>query len=94
VLRGIERLHREVARLNRPRSAIITPTPGGWPTEVRVGDEVQITYNGELRHVRVLAITSMAIRAWDLDKQSMRSFTFMKIGAAKTPRETDAAAQQ
>jgi hypothetical protein len=92
VLRDIENLHREVARLSRPRSAVITPTPGGSPVEVRVGDEVEIAYEGELRRVRILAITDWGLRCRDLDKQSMRSFTFMKIGAAEMPHETDEAA--
>lgn len=93
MLRNIQNLHREVARLSRPRSAVITPTPDGRPAEVSVGDEVEIIYEGELRRIRVLAITSWGLRCRDLDKQAVRSFKFTKIGAAEGPPETDGAAQ-
>lgn len=93
MLEGIERLHAEVNRIRRPRSVTITPAPGRQPVEVGLGDEVEISYEGEARRIRVLAITSWGLRCRDLDKQSMRSFKFTKIGAAERPPETDEAAQ-
>lgn len=89
MLQGVERLHRELARISRPRKATITPTPGGPSVEVEVGDEIKFDYEGERHRVRVLAITPTAIRAWDLDKKAMRSFKFDKIGTTgETPAES------
>lgn len=92
MLEGIERLHAEVNRIRRPRSVTVTPAPGLPPIEVRPGDEFEIVYKGEARHVRILAITSTAIRAWDLDKSAIRAFRLDKIGR-EPPSETDEAAR-
>jgi predicted DNA-binding transcriptional regulator YafY len=70
----------------------ITPAPGGSPVEAAPGDELVIAYDGEARHVRVLAVMPWGIRAWDLDKQATRSFRYEKICQGKA-RETDGAAQ-
>ena len=88
----LDKLRRELARVRRPRSATITPMPGGSPVEVSVGDEVEFDYEGETRRVRVLAITHWGLRAWDEVKSRMRGFSFTKIGAAERPPETDEAA--
>lgn len=97
MLQGVERLHRELARISRPRKATITLTPGGPAVEVEVGDEIEFDYEGERRRVRVLAITEWGLRAWDEDRRAMRSFSFTKIGSASdgTPadEETGEAAQ-
>lgn len=92
MLQGVERLRRELDRIRRPRSASITPTPGGPSVEVHVGDIVEIMYEGYARRIRVLGITSWGIRAWDEAKAGMRGFRFDKIGAEERPQETDAAA--
>lgn len=97
MLQGVERLHRELNRLRRPRKATITPITGGSPVEVSIGDEVQMVYEGELRRIRVLSITAWGLRAWDEDRRAMRSFSFTKIGSAgiqpPADQETGEAAQ-
>ena len=92
MLQGVEKLERELDRLRRPRTAMITPVPGGQPVEVGVGEAIDIVYEGEARRVRVMAIMPWGIRAWDEAKSGMRSFRLDKIGQ-KTPHETDEAAQ-
>ncbi len=92
MLRDTGNLYRALAWITRPRKAVITPTPRGPPVEVAVGDEVQIVYEGEVRRIRVLAITAWGLRAWDEVKAGIRGFRFDKIGAAGQPPETDTAA--
>ena len=86
----LAKLRHELARIRRPRSATITLTPGGPPVEVRPGDELEISYEGEGR--RVLAIMPWGLRCWDQDRSATRSFRFGKIGAEEPPQQTDAAA--
>lgn len=91
MLRDIDNLRSEMDRVRRPRSATITPSPGGPSIEVTVGDIVEIEYAGERRRVRVLAVMPWGLRCWDMEKKAPRVFKFERIGR-ETPREMDAAA--
>lgn len=94
MLHDLERLRRELARISRPRTAVITPLPGGPAVEVSVGDEIEFDYEGETRRVRVLAITEWGLRAWDEVKAGMRGFRFDKIGTTGDGMQADEEAEE
>lgn len=79
MLRGLDRLKHEVARLLGGPAAAITG-PDGLPVEARAGDEFRVLYDGEPRHVTILRVEPWGLRVWDLDRHGVRSFRFEKIG--------------
>lgn len=79
MLRGVDRLKLEVARLLGGPATVITG-PDGRPVEARAGDELRVLYDGEPRHVAVLRVEPWGLRVRDLDRHGVRSFRFEKIG--------------
>lgn len=85
MLRDIEKLKPELERLRRFGRVPVVLAPDAPPVEVGPGDEVRFVYEGEPRHVRVLAVVPGGLLAHDLDKQAVRRFRLDKIGPAVRP---------
>jgi len=85
MLKNIESLRAEMARLRQGGRATITPAPGGESVSVGAGDEIEVVYQGERREIRVVEVRAWGLRVWDIGKQAVRSFRFERIGCEKEP---------